>query len=172
MVNNNLYQHSNAMNMKKSLFLLTILLSTVLSAQEIKQTIVPGNEWVQYGKDGGQYHLLRREKIVFNDLEYFLEFYKIYCYRQDGEKVYRCSVSDGKEQLVLDYGLQVGDVFPLCEDFSLQVESISDTVITNLWQEGIQLKCLHLWYQSPDKSRGLQSNQSHVCNFWKLLLFL
>ena len=132
------------MNMKKALFLLIILLSPVLSAQENKQTIVLGKEWMQYGKDGGQYYSFRREKIVFNDLEYFLEFYKIYCYRQDGDKVYRCSVSDGKEQLILDYGLQVGDVFPLCEDFSLQVESISDTVITNLWQEGIQLKCLHL----------------------------
>ena len=130
------------MNMKKVLFLLLILLlPSVLSAQEPKLTIESGNEWMIYGRGG---IFLKWEKVVINGTTYVLDSYKVYGYRQDGGKVYRCSVSEGKEQLVLDYGLQVGDVFPLCDDFSLQVVSISDTLIVNDWGDEDLCKRLHL----------------------------
>ena len=121
--------------MKKTLCLLAILFSTMLSAQESKLTIDHINNWVIYGTDGVQYCMLGWEKKIVGDITYILEFEGKYGYRQESDKVYRYNLADNKEQLVLDYSLQVGDVFPLCEGFSLQVESVSDTTLINEWME-------------------------------------
>ena len=121
--------------MKKTLCLLAILFSTMLSAQESKLTIDHINNWVIYGTDGVQYCMLGWEKKIVGDITYILEFEGKYGYRQESDKVYRYNLADNKEQLVLDYSLQVGDVFPLCEGFSLQVESVSDTLLSIKWGE-------------------------------------
>ena len=121
--------------MKKTLCLLAILFSTMLSAQESKLTIDHINNWVIYGTDGVQYCMLGWEKKIVGDITYILEFEGKYGYRQESDKVYRYNLAGNKEQLVLDYSLQVGDVFPLCEGFSLQVESVSDTTLINEWME-------------------------------------
>lgn len=53
-----------------------------------------------------------------------------YAYRQEGNKVYCYSFTEGKEYLVMDFGLEVGDIFTLYEGFDVVVEQKSDTLLT------------------------------------------
>ena len=121
--------------MRKNICLLMMLFVSILSAQEGNLTIKSGNQWNVCYKDGACSCFLRWENVVINDVTYIVERDKEYCYRQDGDRVYRCAISGGQEQLVLDYSLQVGDVFALYEGFSLQVESVSDTLLSIKWGE-------------------------------------
>ena len=134
--------------MKKMLCLLMFLLTTTLFAQESDKAFSYSDEWMVHTKAGIDWIFLRGE-VEIKGLTYRSVSDKEYYYRQDGDKVYRYTMADGKEQVVLDYGLQVGDIFPLCEGFSLQVEAVSDTTIVFMnWddcvQDSISCKRLHL----------------------------
>lgn len=122
--------------MRKKLCLLMFMTTTVLFAQDNDKAFSFGDEWMVYTKNGEEWTFLR-EKTIINGLTYRPDFDRKFCYRQDGDKIYRYSVLEDKELLVIDYGLQVGDIFPLCEGLSLQVEDVSDTTIVFFdWDEG------------------------------------
>ena len=136
--------------MKRNLLLLGILIAiaNIATAQIGKTTIDFLNCWTVYGAGDDRSSFLRDKKNV-NGHTYIADIDEEYYYRQEDNRVYRYTVADGKEQVVLDYSLQVGDVFSLCEGFSLQVESISDTTIVFMnWddygQDSISCKRLHL----------------------------
>ena len=121
--------------MRKKFSLLMFLLATTLFANEDYKNFSFGDEWMVYTKNGEEWTFLR-EKTIINGLTYRPDFDRKFCYRQDGDKIYRYSVLEDKELLVIDYGLQVGDIFPLCEGLSLQVEDVSDTTIVFFdWDE-------------------------------------
>lgn len=134
--------------MKQKLCLLMSLLTTTLLAQESVKTFSYSDEWMVHTKASIERIFLRGE-VEIKGLTYRSVLDKEYYYRQDGDKVYRYTMADGKEQVVLDYGLQIGDIFPLCEGFSLQVEAVSDTTIVFMnWddyvQDSISCRRLHL----------------------------
>ena len=131
--------------MKRNLLLLSLLLAVVgnTAAQEELSLIRFANEWVVYNNAEDKSCFLKGTTTI-NGQTYRVERDGIYCYRQNGKKVYRCTIADGKEQLVLDFGLQVGETFSLCENFSLQVESVSDTLIASGWGEELLCKRLCL----------------------------
>ena len=81
---------------------------------------------------------------TIDGIDYIKEDNGRYCYRQDGNRVYCYSLAEQKEYLVMDFGLKVGDVFPLYEGFSLEVEMISDTLISSDWGTDVTCKRLHL----------------------------
>lgn len=130
--------------MRKILFLLTVALSSTLTAQESIDIIDYANEWEMY-RDGTIVKYVLQKESEIDGVKYrnLANEYK-YCYRQEGDKVYRYTKSDGKEQVILDFGLEVGDVFPLYEGLSLQVEQVSDTLIAYGWVSEALCKCIHL----------------------------
>ena len=80
--------------MRRFLFtLLMMLFVSILSAQEGNLTIKSGNQWNVCYKDGACSCFLRWENVVINDVTYIVERDKEYCYRQDGDRVYRCSIT-------------------------------------------------------------------------------
>ena len=81
---------------------------------------------------------------TIDGIDYIKEDNGRYCYRQEGNRVYCYSLAEQKEYLVMDFGLKVGDVFPLYEGLSLQVEMISDTLISSDWGTDVTCKRLHL----------------------------
>ena len=123
--------------MKRNLLTLLVMFCVASNfvAQESYKAFSYGDEWMVYTKNGAEWIFLR-EKTAMNGLTYRPDYDRKFYYRQDGDKIYRYSVADDTEQLVIDYGLQVGDTFPLYEGFSLQVEAVSDTVAVFInWDE-------------------------------------
>ena len=130
--------------MKRIISALIVLFSSSLWAQTHINTIDYANEWTMHDGEGKKSIVLQGE-ILINGLRFhnLAPSYK-YCYRQDGNKIYRYTKSTGKEQLVLDFDLKEGDVFPLYEGLSLQVDMVYDTLISDGWINEASCKCIHL----------------------------
>ena len=62
-----------------------------------------------------------------------------YAYRQDGDKIYCYTIAEGKEVLVMDFGLKTGDIFALYDGLSVIVEEVSDTLLP--YSRNQQISC-------------------------------
>ena len=129
--------------------LLTILLSVIvvcessLQAQEIRQFIDKYRGFMLYeGSDCPSFYVFGTEEI--DGVEYVKEIDGHYYYRQDGNKIYCYTVAEGKESLVMDFGLKVGDIFFLNEGLNVVVEQRSDTLMRCWWTGETVCKTLYL----------------------------
>jgi len=85
--------------------------------------------------------------VTVDTVQYIVSNEDIYYYRRQGDKVYRYSKVDDCEQLLLDYGLHVGDTFALYDNLNLIVEAERDTLLITKVLAGKvekQYKCLYL----------------------------
>ena len=62
-----------------------------------------------------------------------------YAYRQDGDKIYCYTIAEGKEVLVMDFGLRTGDIFALYDGLNVIVEEVSDTLLP--YSRNQQISC-------------------------------
>ncbi len=122
----------------KNLF--TILLLTIFSLASFAesdanfQTICQGNMWHSYvpGK-GDNFTFIGSEETVIDGKVYYSDVNNNeYYYRQDGEKVYRYSLPQQSEELVIDYGLQVNNIFTHADGSEWIVALVKDTTLTGL----------------------------------------
>ncbi|MBR3938613.1 MAG: T9SS type A sorting domain-containing protein [Bacteroidaceae bacterium] len=122
----------------KNLF--TILLLTIFSLASFAesdanfQTICQGNMWHSYvpGK-GDNFTFIGSEETVIDGKVYYSDVNNNeYYYRQDDEKVYRYSLPQQSEELVIDYGLQVNNIFTHADGSEWIVALVKDTTLTGL----------------------------------------
>lgn len=85
------------------------------------QMVYVGGSSSYYGMSGTQ---------TINGIEYVKENGGRYCYRQDKNKIYCYDLAGGKEHLVMDFGLEVGETFTLYDGFNVKVEEITDTLLS------------------------------------------
>lgn len=132
--------------MKRLIISLLLLMAIAsMTALEARSTIEFGNEWHLYVANVGSNGIfLGVDKTTVGEYTYFVDMRNDqYLYRQDDRKVYRYSVATQEEDLVLDFGLQVNDVFTHHDGSQWVVESLSDTTVLYYGMYGSQL-CMHL----------------------------
>ena len=89
-------------------------------------------------------------QCTIDGVDYIKEDNGRYCYRQDGNKVYCYSFAEDKESLVLDFGLDVGDVFSLYDGFNVVVEQKCDTLLACWNAQMTSKKLLLRCVEQPD----------------------
>ena len=122
---------------------------SALQAQEIRQFIDAYKGFILYENNGySSYHLYGTRTI--DGIEYVKDIDWRYFYRQDGNKIFCYSPAEGKEALVMDFGLEVGDTFALYDGLNVTVEQRADTLMECWWGETV-CKILYLrGIEQPD----------------------
>ena len=106
------------------------------------QMVYVGGSSSYYGMSGTQ---------TIDGIEYVKENGGRYCYRQDKNKIYCYDLAGGKEHLVMDFGLEVGETFTLYDGFNVKVEEITDTLLSCWGSQQISRKKMLLrGVEQPD----------------------
>ena len=116
----------------------------IIYSREIRPFVNQHYSFMLCENNSTTYYWLDYYKQQIDRNEYYLSRDGRYGFRQDGNRIYCYTIAEGKETMVMDFGLEVGDVFPLYEGFSLEVEMISDTLISSDWGTDVTCKRLHL----------------------------
>lgn len=116
----------------------------IIYSREIRPFVNQHYSFMLCENNSTTYYWLDYYKQQIDRNEYYLSRDGRYGFRQDGNRIYCYTIAEGKETMVMDFGLEVGDVFPLYEGFSLKVEMISDTLISSDWGTDVTCKRLHL----------------------------
>lgn len=124
-------------------------IDSIPKASESNQFIKQCAGFMLYENGKYSYYTLYGECTI-DGVDYIKEGEGRYAYRQDGDKVYCYSFAGGKEYLVMDFGLEVGDIFTLYEGFDVVVEQKSDTLLA-CWNAQMTCKKLQLrGVEQPD----------------------
>ena len=121
----------------------------IIYSREILPSVDKCRGFMLYESNECSYYTLYGECTI-EGIDYIKEDHGRYCYRQDGDKVYCYSFAEGKESLVLDFGLDVGDVFTLDEGFNVVVEQKYDTILTCWDVQMVRKKLLLRGVERPD----------------------
>ena len=100
-----------------------------------EQMVCVGGSYSRYKMSGTQ---------TINGIEYIKEANGRYCYRQSMNRIYCYDFVWGKEYLVMDFGLEVGNTFTLYDGFNVKVEEISDTLLSCWGSQKISRKMILL----------------------------
>ena len=121
----------------------------IIYSREILPFVDKCRGFMLYESNECSYYTLYGECTI-EGIDYIKEVHGRYCYRQEGNKVYCYSFAEGKESLVMDFGLEVGDIFTLYEGFDVVVEQKSDTLLA-CWNAQMTCKKLLLrGVEQPD----------------------
>lgn len=121
----------------------------IIYSREILPFVDKCRGFMLYESNECSYYTLYGECTI-DGVDYIKEGEGRYAYRQDGDKVYCYSFAEGKESLVMDFGLEVGDIFTLYEGFDVVVEQKSDTLLA-CWNAQMTCKRLLLrGVEQPD----------------------
>ena len=121
----------------------------IIYSREILPFVDKCRGFMLYESNECSYYTLYGECTI-DGVDYIKEGEGRYAYRQDGDKVYCYSFAEGKESLVMDFGLEVGDIFTLYEGFDVVVEQKSDTLLA-FWNAQMTCKRLLLrGVEQPD----------------------
>lgn len=119
----------------------------IIYSREILPFVDKCRGFMLYENAECSYYTLYGECTI-EGIDYIKENTGRYCYRQDGDKVYCYSFAEGKESLVMDFGLDVGDVFTLYEGCNVVVEQKNDTLLT-CWD--VQMTCKKLLLRGVER---------------------
>lgn len=127
------------MNKRKEILLAVFVVICVLPTMSQNDahgitTIVEYKNWKIFDGASSREGALR-ETTIINEMQYVTSNGSNY-YRQSGDKIYQYCTSDSCEQLLFDYGVNVGNVFPLYHNLNLIVENVVDTLITTKTLQG------------------------------------
>ena len=132
-----------------ALVCIIMVCGSVLQAQEIRQFIDTYRGFMLYENNAcSPYYLFGTRTI--DGIEYVKDIDWRYFYRQDGNKIFCYSPVEGKETLVMDFGLKVGDTFALYDGLNVIVEQRADTLMECWWGKTV-CKTLYLrGIEQPD----------------------
>lgn len=131
-----------------TIFFIFFACCSILHAQDYFEFIEIYRGFMVY-EDGDFCYYTLDGKQKIEGLDYIKELGGRYCYRQDKNKIYCYDCSVGKESLIMDFGLEVGDIFTLYDGLNVVVEQCSDTLVTH---NDVQILCKKIHVRGLEQS--------------------